>query len=310
MRAPGGSRCRPLPSNSHSPEPVGDQRTCKPKKMNTASEWIARSGDVWAMRWQDTDRALSGLASPLHSAILDAMPPDARRVFEIGCGAGSTTKELASARPDLSIAACDLSAALIEVARERLQGIGNVDLFVGDAQAIACDEGPFDLIYSRHGVMFFPDPPAAFRMLRSAARDSASLVFSCFRSWGENAWASELASAAAGRPLPPPGREPSGFAFADPDYVRELLGGAGWADIECRPISFRYVAGEGAAAVDRAQSFLLDIGPASAVIRAMTEEEVAPAKDRMRSVIERHFNGETVEFEAAVWIWSARAGAA
>lgn len=264
---------------------------------------------MWAMRWPDTDRALSGLAPPLHAAIVDAMPAGARRAFEIGCGAGSTTRQLALARPDLSITACDLSTALIEVARERLQGLGNVDLFVGDAQAVAGDAGPFDLIYSRHGVMFFPEPSKAFRALRETANDSAGLVFSCFRSWSENSWASELASAAAGRPLPPPGREPSGFAFADPDYVRELLNGAGWANIECRPISFRYVAGEGPDAVGQAQSFLLDIGPASVVIRSMTEEDIEPAKDRMRSAIERHFDGKTVEFDAAVWIWTARAGA-
>lgn len=277
--------------------------------MNTASDWIARNGDVWAARWRDTDRALSGLEAPLHSAILEAAP-GIGRAFEVGCGAGSTTEQLALARPELSIMACDLSAALIDVAKERLQAFGNVDLRVGDAQEIAGKTGPFDLLYSRHGVMFFADSLKAFRDLRAAAKDSGSLVFSCFRSWSENPWASELASAALGRPAPSPGREPSGFALADPDYVHELLKEAGWASAEGRPISFRYVAGKGADAVDEAQSFLLDIGPASSAIRAMPDVEVAPAKERLRGALEHHFNGEAVEFEAAVWIWTAKASAA
>ncbi len=277
--------------------------------MNTAQDWIARNGDVWAARWRDTDRALSGLEAPLRSAIL-AVAPESGKALEIGCGAGSTTDQVALARPRLSITACDLSAALIEVARERLGACGNVDLRVGDAQRVAGETGPFDLLYSRHGVMFFPDPPKAFSDLRAAAKDSASLVFSCFRRWSENPWASELASAALGSPAPSPGREPSGFALAEPDYVRELLEGAGWASAECQPVAFRYVAGEGANAVDEAQSFLLDIGPASSAIRAMANGEVAPAKERLRSAIERHFDGEAVVFEAAVWIWTAKASAA
>lgn len=277
--------------------------------MNTASDWIARNGDVWAARWRDTDRALSGLEAPLHSAILEAAPASGR-AFEIGCGAGSTTEQLALARPQLSIIACDLSAALVDVARERLGAFGNVELRVGDAQQVAGEAGPFDLLYSRHGVMFFAEPHKAFSDLREAAMDSASLVFSCFRSWSENPWASELASAAVGHPVPPPGREPSGFALADPDYVHELLKGSGWASAEARPVTFRYIAGRGADAVDEAQSFLLDIGPASSAIRAMADGEVAPAKERLRGALERHFNGEAVEFEAAVWIWTAKAGAA
>lgn len=277
--------------------------------MNTAQDWIARNGDVWAARWRDTDRALSGLESPLHSAILE-VAPDVGRAFEIGCGAGSTTEQLALARPELAIIACDLSAALIDVARERLRALGNVDLCVGDAQTVAGERGPFDLLYSRHGMMFFSDPPRAFSDLREAATDSASLVFSCFRSWRENPWASELASATVGHPVPPPGREPSGFSLADPDYVRELLEGTGWVSAECRPITFHYIAGQGADAVDEAQSFLLDIGPASTAIRAMADGEVAPAKERLRGAIARHFNGEAVEFEAAVWIWTAKASAA
>ena len=277
--------------------------------MNTASDWIARNGDVWAARWRDTDRALSGLEAPLQSAILEAAP-ESGRAFEIGCGAGSTTEQLALARPQLSITACDLSAALIDVARERLRPFGNVDLRVGEAQEVAGEAGPFDVLYSRHGVMFFADPLTAFGDLRDAATDSASLVFSCFRSWSENPWASELASDAVGHPVPPPGREPSGFALADPDYVRELLEGAGWASAEGRSVNFRYVAGEGADAVEEAQSFLLDIGPASKAIREMADCEVAPAKERLRGAIESHFNGEAVEFEAAVWIWTAKASAA
>jgi SAM-dependent methyltransferase len=277
--------------------------------MSTSPEWATRSGDAWSGRWREIDLALSDLAATLNPAIAAAAPRRAFRALDVGCGAGSTSMALSQARPDASIAACDLSPSLVRIAEERLAGSG-VRVLLGDAEVVAAGEGPFDLIFSRHGVMFFADPVQAFRSLRSAANAGASLVFSCFQDWDANPWASELASAAAGRTLPPPGREPSGFAFAEPDYVQEILKGAGWTDVEWRSVPFRYVAAGGEAAVEQALSFLGEIGPASRVVSELPEQERSGAVQRMRGVIERHFNGDTVEFAAAAWIWSARAGGA
>lgn len=275
--------------------------------MTSSFDWAATSGDVWAERWRDTDRGLAEVGEALRQAVLEMAPQGAFDAFDIGCGAGATSIALAEARPDARILACDLSAALLSVAEQRAAGLAAVRFKAGDAVAAAAEEGPFDLLFSRHGVMFFADPPAAFRAFRRACRDAGALVFSCFRGWDENPWASELAAAAAGRELPPPGREPSGFAFADPAYVRELLEPAGWAPLEPEPFNFRYVAGEGAEAVEQALSFLAAIGPASAVLRDLPPEDRAGAVERMRAVIERHCDGERIAFPAAAWIWRAKA---
>lgn len=275
--------------------------------MSTKPEWATATGDVWADRWQEIDQALSDLALVLNSAIAAAAPKGPFRAFDVGCGAGSTSLALAEARPDASLIACDLSPSLVRIVEARLAGF-SARVHLGDAEAVAAREGPFDLIFSRHGVMFFPEPVDAFRTFRASASPGAALVFSCFQDWDSNPWASELASAAAGRTLPPPGREPSGFAFADPDYVREILSSVGWTDVERRPVPFRYVAAGGSDAIEDALSFLGEIGPASRVVSELPERERDAAVRRMRGVIERHFNGQAVEFAAAAWIWSARAG--
>jgi hypothetical protein len=116
-----------------------------------------------------------------------------------------------------------------------------------------------------------------------------------------------LADAAAGRDLPAPGREPSGFAFADPNYVREVLDASGWRDATPRDVKFDYVAGEGPVAIDAALSFFSELGPSSRLIESLTQEERRFALERMRSVIERHFDDNAVVFPAAAWIWSATA---
>lgn len=271
-----------------------------------AADWATASGDTWAERWRDTDRALEDLSSHLLAALTAVAPSGPVRAFDVGCGAGSTSIALANAVPAASITACDLSPALARIAEERTARMPQIRVSLGDARNVAGSEGPFDLIFSRHGVMFFDDPFGAFRILRSAANEGGHLVFSCFQDWSANPWASDLASAAAGKALPPPGREPSGFAFADPDYVLDILSSSGWTSADRNPVNFDYLAGS----TTEALSFLSAIGPASAIIRSLPEEQRPEALGRMSDVIDRHFDGSTVVFPAAAWIWSARAGAA
>ena len=85
------------------------------------------------------------------------------------------------------------------------------------------------------------------------------------------------------------------------------MSSAGWTDVEWRAVPFRYVAAGGDEAVAEALSFLGEIGPASRVFRELPEHERGGAMDRMRAVIERHFDGATVEFAADAWIYSAGA---
>jgi len=270
-------------------------------------EWATKGGDIWAQRWKDTDAALEGLSPHLTSAILASRPTGSFRAFEIGCGPGSTTIAIADACPEAEIVACDISPSLAAIARERTSGMRNACVLVGDAEELAASEGPFDLIFSRHGVMFFEDAVRAFQTIRNASKPGAALVFSCFQSWDSNPWASELASAAADRLVPSPGREPSGFAFADPDYVIEIFRSSGWSQAQPEPIVFRYVAAEGDDAVQKALSFLSDIGPASRIVQALPEDAREDAVERMRGTIERHVDGTAVVFRATAWIWKAKA---
>ena len=268
------------------------------------SEWATKSGSIWARRWRDTDRGLSGLAPHLLAAIVERAPQGPFRAFDIGCGPGSTTIDLATARADADITACDVSGDLAEIARERTAGLPQIKVVKGDALEVAGKAEPFDLPFSRHGVMFFPNPVEAFSMLRRAAAPGASIVFSCFQSWGTNPWASQLAAAAAGRALTPPGREPSGFAFGDPDYMRQIFDASGWNDASAEGVHFDYRAGS---SVEQALDFFLEIGPAARVAQELADDERDAAIDRMRSLIEHHFDGSDVIFPAAAWIYSAKA---
>ncbi|HMI40088.1 MAG TPA: class I SAM-dependent methyltransferase [Sphingomicrobium sp.] len=284
-----------------------ERATCNSAaQMTGALDWAAASGDSWAARWRALDLALGNLSQHLIRTIFDRASVGDIRALDIGCGAGATTLAVADT-PRFNIIGCDLSPALIAIATERAEGRPNVRFCLGDACSVASSEAPFDLLFSRHGVMFFADPVAAFSNLLAAARPGASLVFSCFADWSRNAWASRVAEAAAGHGLEPPDKSPSGFAFADPAYVGAILTDAGWAGLEHQFVEFRYSAGSGEGAVDDALELLAHVGPASAQLRDLDEGARPAAKMRMRRIIEAHRNDRVVDFPAAAWIWSARA---
>ena len=104
---------------------------------------------------------------------------------------------------------------------------------LGDAAETRFD-AEYDLLFSRFGVMFFGDPTAAFANLHGALRASAKLCFVCWQAPNFNPWISVPFSVAL--PLLPPQptlepRAPGPFAFAEPDYVREILTGAGFKSV-------------------------------------------------------------------------------
>ena len=271
--------------------------------MTRAADWSGRVGEAWAQEWRRTDRAFAGLASHLNEAILAAAPAGPFTALDIGCGAGATSIALATAPPDASVVGVDLSAELVGVARQRAAGLANCRIEQGDAVLLAAASRP-DLLVSRHGVMFFPDPQAAFVALRHAATPAARLIFTCFAAIADNPWATLITDL----PAQLTGYTPGPFAFADPEQTRALLAGAGWAGDECR-IDFAYRAGAGDDPVSDALMLLDRIGPAATLLRDVPPDIHLGLLAALRSRLERQRVGSAVDFPAAAWLWSCFATA-
>ena len=100
-------------------------------------------------------------------------------VLEIGCGTGALTLPLAQAVGEHGrVVAVDISEPMLSAARQKIgeRRLRNVTLHSGDAQVFAFEPAAFDLATSRMGVMFFADPPAAFRNIKGALKPGGRLV--------------------------------------------------------------------------------------------------------------------------------------
>lgn len=278
------------------------QRLASPS-MTTGSEWREQVGRSWAENYRLTDRAFSGLTERLLGRIGGC---DGKAGLDIGCGAGELSLALARGNPQAQLVGVDVSSDLVAAARLRGETLDNVSFVEADAAHWKPDGFAPDLLFSRHGVMFFDVPVMAFANLRQISRPGARLVFSCFRSAALNPWASELARLLE---LPAVGEStaPGPFAFADQEYVRGILDNAGWSDVAFEEVDFAYVAGAGEDPIADALQFFRRIGPAAPALRALDDTGRKLAEEWLRTWLEDHRSGNLVAFEAAAWIVTANA---
>jgi SAM-dependent methyltransferase len=273
--------------------------------MTDKLEWQGRVGISWAEQWQRTDRSFAPLTQRLVEVILAST--DGNSIVDIGCGAGELSIKLATARPDASVLGLDISADLIDAAIARSSS-SNLSFAVADAANWRDAASAPDLYISRHGVMFFDEPVAAFTNLAAAAAPKAKLAFSCFRSPAENDWAKKIGALLPATPAGDP-HAPGPFAFADPEHVRAILTKVGWSDIAFEAVDFGYAAGEGDDPVSDAMDFFGHIGPAARAIRSLTGDARTDFLNRLRTLAQAHVSANTVRFAAAAWIVTAQKSA-
>lgn len=267
-------------------------------------DWRGRTGASWATEWRRTDRIFTGVTERLLTRSRDF---EFQHALDVGCGAGELSLALARGRPRTDIVGIDISPQLIEVARERGSHLLNARFEVADATQWRPDaDFTPNLLISRHGVMFFGDPTAAFTHLHDIAAPGAGLLFSCFRGPEVN----EMIAGFRGL-LPASGEgsdphAPGPLAFADPDYVRPILENGGWRDIAFEALDFATVVGAGPDPVSDAIEFFSAIGPVAEVAGQMEEGERIRLFNRLRAMLEPRIYHGAIALRGGAWIVTAR----
>jgi SAM-dependent methyltransferase len=271
--------------------------------------WNEVAGPRWVQFQERLDREMARLGVlAMERAGLAA----GEAVLDVGCGCGATALEIAR-RVGLGgrVLGVDVSRPMLEraCARAQAEGATHVSFLEADAQTAALGDARFDLVFSRFGLMFFADPPAAFANLRRALRAGGRVSFVCWQRLADNPWMLVPLGALAKHlslPPPPPPGAPGPFAFADPERVEEILRVAGFADVARDDVRepLRFGGGD----LDGAVDFALELGPAA---RALREANAGPelrarVAASVREALVPFASGGAVSMPSAAWRFGAR----
>lgn len=217
------------------------------------------------------------------------------RIFDVGCGWGDTALELArKTGPDGFVLGLDCVDQFLETARREAEaaGLSNVRFLAADVERYPFDP-EYDLCFSRFGMMFFENPVAAMRNIRSGLRPGGELMFIVWRTIDDNPWLG-LPKQVVLDYLQPPGEDartcgPGPFSMANPEVVSKQLEIAGFETVEFERIDGPVTVGR---SPEDAVNFQLALGPAGEVFREAGDEA-----ERQRSRIEEALRGALAPYQ-------------
>jgi SAM-dependent methyltransferase len=198
------------------------------------------------------------------------------RVLELASGPGSlgaTWSRLAG--PQGSVVLSDIAPGMLEVARRRNRGLGNVEFAIIDASAIDHPDASFDAVVSRMGLMFTPEPAVAFAEIRRVLAPGGRCAALTWGSLDRNPWmtcvgmAAMMSGIATGGPPVGPG---SIFSLGDPDVLASLATAGGLDDVKVESIEITFTADDIAAHIARVSSLA---GPLARAIAHADPEQLA-----------------------------------
>jgi trans-aconitate methyltransferase len=156
------------------------------------------------------------------------------QVMDAGCGTGRLTAELLERLPQGHVLAVDVSANMLDVAREHLTPrFGDrVSFLRADLRTLTLPE-PVDAIFSTAALHWVPDHPTMFRHLLAALRPGGWLVAQC--GGGDNIGLLVRRSSALMTQAPYAayfGTWTGPWEFADAQTAAERLRAAGFVDVQ------------------------------------------------------------------------------
>lgn len=151
-------------------------------------------------------------------------------VLDIGPGAGISLLDAAKVvGPTGRVTGIEIAPPFAERALARVPE--NVEVRIGNAADHPFAAASFDAAISLFGVMFFPDPNAAFAHIRTGCKPGVALTFACWGPPQANPWFGLPSRVAAEVLGPGPAFDPDvpgPMAFGDRDKIDRILSAAGW----------------------------------------------------------------------------------
>ncbi|MFN2568906.1 MAG: class I SAM-dependent methyltransferase [Candidatus Dormibacteria bacterium] len=206
-------------------------------KVTTRQQW-----EDAAERWHRWGPALEAWLGPATDRMLDsARVAPGSRVLDVAAGAGG--QSIAAARRAGSgghVLATDISPAILRYAAQSAEeaGLTNVETRELDGEGLKVDEGAYDAVISRVGLIYFPDQQRALTGMRRALRPGGRVAAIVYSTAARNEFFSipvGIIRRRAQLPPPLPG-QPGPFSLGNPGVIEQVLADAGFGEISVEAV--------------------------------------------------------------------------
>jgi ubiquinone/menaquinone biosynthesis C-methylase UbiE len=269
--------------------------------------WNGSQGKNWVKQNDLTDLMYDPFGE---MAVECAALKSGDRVIDVGCGCGKTTGLLADVvGPMGHVAGVDVSVPMLRVASRRLSPYaGQVSLICADAASYAFEPESYDLLFSQFGLMFFQNPEDAFSNFYRALKPRGRITFVCWRRPELNPWLmipfEAVHAFAPEMSVPSPDVPTSPFSLAREDRLQELLGAAGFIDVNLEEFTASTRMGHGD--LNECLNFVADFSnPVATALRKTQSEKASSVFEAVRTALAPYHNGHTIELPASSWIVTA-----
>jgi SAM-dependent methyltransferase len=208
-------------------------------KETTREQW-QEAAKAWH-RWGPTLEEWLGQATEI---MLDMVGIGlGSRVLDVAAGAGGQT--IAAARrvgPDGYVLATDISSNILEFTANSAHqaGLSNVETCVMDGESLEeLEEGSFDAVISRVGLIYFPNQQKALAGMRRALKPGGKIAAVVYSTPENNTFFSVPISIIRRRAqLPPPlPGQPGPFSLGNPRVLEEVFKSAGLIEVHSQVLS-------------------------------------------------------------------------
>ena len=207
-------------------------------KRTTRRQW-EDAAEAWH-RWGPTLEAWLGHAT--ERMLRAAGVGQGSRVLDVAAGAGGQSMAAAARVGDNGrVLATDISPTILNYAAEAAAAAGyaNLETRAVDGEELDVDEGAFDAVISRLGLIYFPDQQRALAGMRRAVRPGGRLSAVVYSTPDRNEFfAIPLGVICRRAQVPPPlPGQPGPFSLGGPGVIEEAFGRAGFGDIRVTRVS-------------------------------------------------------------------------
>ena len=269
--------------------------------------------DMWnsvAPGWEANAEFVDGHLAAATDVLLDAAGiTEGDAVLELAAGPGGAG--LRAARrvgPKGSVVLSDDAPEMVAAAARRASGYPQVSTAVFDQSAILTEDGRFDAVISRHGLMFAEHTAAAVREATRVLRPGGRFAAMTWGPRSTNPWLGLVLDAVGeqfGVPFPPPNiRGP--FSLDDAALLTSVLEEGGLVDVHVQALETPMRAASVQAWWERVPQLAGPLASALAAMEPDVREQIAQrAIDSATDVSRR--DGDGIVFDGSVLIASGQA---